>query len=57
MVLVHHDAVMMLSSSHTASSGMLAVLTNTTMTGGHVSPLLAVLLELGKHEKTGGRTS
>jgi len=43
MVLVHEDTVMMLSSGITATSRMLTVLSNTTVTGGNVSSLLPVL--------------
>ena len=46
MVLVHHDAVVVLTTGVTATSRVLAVLANTTVTGRHVPPLLAVLLEL-----------
>merc|ERR1740139_1668841 len=43
MVLIHKGTVVMLSSSITATTRMLTVLSDTTVTGGDVSPLLAVL--------------
>ena len=46
MVLVPHDAVVMLATSVTASTGVLAVLTDTTMTGADVPALLTVFVEL-----------
>ncbi|GMS98588.1 hypothetical protein PENTCL1PPCAC_20763, partial [Pristionchus entomophagus] len=44
MVLVEVDSVVVLTSSITATSGVLAVLTHTTMTVGNVSPKLSGLL-------------
>lgn len=44
MVTVHVDAVMVHTTSQTTTSGMLTVLTDTTVTGGDVSALLAILL-------------
>ena len=49
MVLVEVDSVVMLSSSITATSGMLSMLSNTSMSGGNVSSLFAVLSESGGH--------
>jgi hypothetical protein len=37
MVLIHVGSVVMLSTSKTSSTGMLAVLSYTTVTGGNVS--------------------
>ncbi len=48
MVLVHVDTVVMLTTSKTATSGMLSVLSNTTVTGGDVASLLAVLMFSGR---------
>lgn len=44
MVTVHVDAVMVEATSKTTTTRMLTVLPNTTMTGGNVSTLLAILL-------------
>ena len=51
VILVHHDSVMVLTTSHTAASRVLAVLTDAAVTGGHVAALFAVLVQLraGKH--------
>jgi hypothetical protein len=51
VILVHHDSVMVLTTSHTAASRVLAVLTDAAVTGGHVAALYAVLVQLraGKH--------
>jgi hypothetical protein len=46
VILVHHNPVVVLATSVTATGGMLAVLANTTMTRGHVTALLAVLVSL-----------
>lgn len=43
MVLVKHDAVVVLSTSITATTWVLAVLANTTMASTDVTTLLAVL--------------
>ena len=43
MVLVHHDAVVVLATGVTAAAGMLAVLADTAMAGADVAALLAVL--------------
>ena len=51
MVLVKHNPVVVLSSGVTASSGVVAVLPDTTMTGGDVSPLLPVFAEAGRLRK------
>lgn len=47
MVTVHVDAVMVHATSETTTSGMLAMLANTAVTGGDVSTLLAILLISG----------
>ena len=43
--LVHHDPVVVLATSVTATAGMLAVLAHATMAGADVTTLFAVLLE------------
>lgn len=43
VILVHHDPVVVLSSSVTTSSGVTTVLSDTSLSGGDVSALLAVL--------------
>ena len=48
MVLVHHDAVVVLTTSVTTTGRMLPVLANTTVTVGHMAANLAGLLELRK---------
>lgn len=45
VILVEVDAVMMLSSGVTSTTWMLAVFADSTVTGGNVAALLAVLLE------------
>ena len=45
VVLVKVDPVMVLTTSVTTSTGVAPVLTDTTVTGGHVSSLLAVFVE------------
>ena len=47
--LVHEDAVVMLATCITATTRMLAVLSDTTVTGRDVSALLAVLAIAGRH--------
>lgn len=47
MVTVHVDAVMVHTTGKTTTSGMLAVLSNTTVTGRNVSALLAIFLIVG----------
>ena len=46
VVLVHHNPVVVLATRVTATGRVLAVLANTTMTRGHVTALLAVLVSL-----------
>lgn len=48
ILFVEHDAVMVLATSVTATTRVLAVLANTTVSGRHVSTLLAVLLQVGR---------
>ena len=49
MVFVEIDSVVVLTSSVTATSGMLAVFTDTSMTVGNVSTELPGLLFVGTH--------
>lgn len=54
MVLVEVGSVVMLTTGVTATTGVLAVLADTTMTSGHVSSLFAVLVKSGRlwlHDK------
>lgn len=46
MVLVHHDAVVVLATGVSATARMLPVLADATMAGTHVPPLLPVLLQV-----------
>ena len=46
MVLVHHDPVVVLATGVTATGGVLAVLADATVSRGHVTALLAVLVKL-----------
>ena len=49
MVFIEIDSVVVLTSSVTTTSGMLAVFTNTSMTVGNVSTELPGLLFVGTH--------
>jgi hypothetical protein len=49
MVLVEEDSVMVHSSGVTSTSGMLSVLSDTTVTGADMASLLPVLLESRRH--------
>ena len=49
MVLVDVGAVVVLTTGHTATTGRLAVLANTTFTGRDVAAVLAGLGETGRH--------
>lgn len=49
MVLVQVGAVVVLTTSHTATTGMLSRLSDTTMTGRNVTAVLAGLGESGRH--------
>jgi uncharacterized membrane protein YhiD involved in acid resistance len=51
MVLVKVDAVVVLPTGVTAARGMLAVLANTAVAGGHVAALFAVLREAGRLQR------
>ena len=42
VILVEHDSVVMLSTSVTATTRVLSVLTDTTVTGTHVSALMSI---------------
>ena len=50
MVFVEVDPVMVLTSGVTASTRMLTVLANTTVTMGHVAAKLTGLLFVGRHD-------
>jgi len=41
MVLIEHNSVVVLTSGVTTTTGMLTMLSDTTVTGGHVSALLS----------------
>ena len=43
VIFIHQNSVMVLSSSITATTGMFSVLSDTTVTGGDVTSLLAIL--------------
>jgi len=45
VILVEVDAVMMLTTGITATTRMLTMLTDTTVTGAHVTALTAILLQ------------
>lgn len=49
MVLVEENAMVVHTSSITATSRMLAVLAHTTVSGTHMASLLAILLQAGRH--------
>ena len=51
MVLIHVGTVVMLSSCQTTSTGMLSVLSYTTVTGGNVSAAVHLLAHLLLHPK------
>ena len=59
VVLVHHDPVVVLATGVTATGGVLAVLADAAVTGGHVAALLTVLVQLSRREwrVTRGRAS
>lgn len=50
MVFIHHNTVMVLATSITATTWMLTVLSDTTVSGGNVSSLFAVLVGVGRHD-------
>merc|ERR1712142_1028536 len=49
MVFIEEGSVVMWTSSFTATTGMLSMFTNTTMTGTFVSSLLSVFVQSGRH--------
>ena len=51
MVLVHHDPMMVHTTSITTTSWMLSMLANTTMAGTHVPSLLPILPQTCKNEE------
>lgn len=46
--LIHQDSVVVLTTSVTTTSGMAPVLTDTTVTGTHVSSFLSVVVKSGR---------
>lgn len=52
VILIHHNSVMVLTTSHTATRRVLAVLADAAVTGGNVTALLAVLVQLRIRGKT-----
>ena len=54
VVLVHHDPVVVLATGVTATGGVLAVLADATVSRGHVTALLAVLVSLRRGNEGGG---
>lgn len=53
VVLVHVGTVVVLTTSKTATTGVLSVLANTTVTGGDVSTLLSVVVQTGRLQWAG----
>ena len=51
MIFIHHDSVVVLTTRHTATSWVLAMFPNSTVTGGDVSTLLAVFVSARKERK------
>jgi hypothetical protein len=49
MVLVDVGPVVVLTTGHTTTTGMLPVLADTTVTGGNVAAMLAGLRQSGRH--------
>mmetsp|Transcript_25313 Transcript_25313/g.37716 ORF Transcript_25313/g.37716 Transcript_25313/m.37716 type:complete len:204 (+) Transcript_25313:109-720(+) len=49
VIFIHEDAVVMLSSGITATTGMLTVLSDTTVTAGNVAALFSCFVEAGGH--------
>ena len=49
MVLVHVGAVVVLTTGETTTTWVLAVLADTTVTGGNVSTVLSGLGKVGRH--------
>lgn len=56
VIFIHEDSVVVLTTRHTATGRMFAMLANSTVTGGDVSALLAVFVS-DYFEKRGGRES
>ena len=54
VVLVHHDPVVVLATGVTATGRVLAVLADATVSRGHVTALLAVLVSLRRGNEGGG---
>ena len=50
VIFIHKNSVVVLSSGVTSTTGMLSVLSDTSVTGGDVSSLLAVLMGSGRHD-------
>ena len=51
VIFIHHDSVVVLTTRHTATSWVLAMFPNSTVTGGDVSTLLAVFVSVRKKER------
>jgi len=51
VIFIHKNSVVMLSSGVTATTGVLSVLSDTSVTGGDVSSLLTVLVASGRHDE------
>jgi|TARA_B100000519_G_scaffold199471_1_gene210753 hypothetical protein len=51
VIFIHHDSVVVLTTRHTATSWVLAMFPNSTVTGGDVSTLLAVFVSARKERK------
>ena len=49
VIFIHKNSVVVLSSGVTATTGMLSVLSDTSVTGGDVSSLLSILMRAGRH--------
>lgn len=56
VIFIHEDSVVVLTTRHTATGRMFAMLANSTVTGGNVSALLAVFVS-DYFEKRVGRES
>jgi len=53
VIFIHEDSVVVLTTRHTATGRVLAVFTNSTVTGGDVSALLAVFVSVFDQRKEG----
>lgn len=49
MVFIHVGTVVVLTTGQTTTTGMLPVLANSSLTGGHMSPVFPRLRESGRH--------